>query len=213
MFGANYQHLCNKARQAIFALFKRVKTLGILPVKIMMYLFRSLIMPILVYGSDVWGVNFNATKSMDKIFLWYARTILKVKSNTCNLITLGECDEIPPSVMCHKNAMCYYKRLQGMPENSLVKRVFYELTNLDDMGFKTWVTSVRELASRYNMSLDSELNVNVFKQKCQQVLNQKFISDWQFEINDESKHPILKTYKIFKSEVQVWTLLWPSKKS
>ena len=29
MFGANYQHLCNKARQAIFALFKRVKTLGI----------------------------------------------------------------------------------------------------------------------------------------------------------------------------------------
>ena len=200
MFGANYQHLCNKARQAIFALFKRVKTLGILPVKIMMYLFRSLIMPILVYGSDVWGVNFNATKSMDKIFLWFARTILKVKSNTCNLITLGECGEIPPSVICHKNAMCYYKRLQGMPENSLVKRVFYELTNLDDMGFKTWVTSVRELASRYNMSLDSELNVNVFKQKCQQALNQKFISDWQFEINDESKHPILKTYKIFKSE-------------
>ena len=76
MFGANYQHLCNKARQAIFALFKRVKTLGILPVKIMMYLFRSLIMPILVYGSDVWGINFNATKSMDTIFLWYARTIL-----------------------------------------------------------------------------------------------------------------------------------------
>ena len=87
-----------------------------------------------------------------------------------------------------------------MPENSLVKRVFYELTNLDDMGFKTWVTSVRELASRYNMSLDSELNVNLFKQKCQQALNQKFILDWQFEINDESKHPILKTYKIFKSE-------------
>ena len=50
------------------------------------------------------------------------------------------------------------------------------------------------------MSLDSELNVNVFRQKCQQPLNQKFISDWQFEINDESKHPILMTYKIFKSE-------------
>ena len=32
IFGTNYQHLCNKARQAIFALFKRVKTLGIIPV-------------------------------------------------------------------------------------------------------------------------------------------------------------------------------------
>ena len=49
------------------------------------------------------------------------------------------------------------------------------------------------MALRYNISLDSEYNVNVFKQKCQQALNQKFISDWQFEINDESKYPILKT--------------------
>ena len=129
----------------------------------MLYLFRSLIRPILTYGSDVWGVNFNATKSMDKIFLWYARTILKVKPNTCNLITMGECGEVPPSVICHKNVMCYYKRLQGMPENSLAKRVFYELKNLNDMGFKTWVISVRELASRYNVSIDSELDVNVFK--------------------------------------------------
>ena len=54
-----------------------------------------------------------------------------------------------------------------MPENSLAKRVFFELTNLNGMGFKTWVTSVRELASHYCVSLDSELNVNVFKPKCQ----------------------------------------------
>ena len=200
MFGANYQYLCNKARQAIFALFKRVKTLGILPVKVMLYLFRSLIRPILTYGSDVWGVNFNATKSMDKIFLWYARTILEVKPNTCNLITMGECGEVPPSVICHKNVMCYYKRLQGIPENSLAIRVFYELKKLNDMGFKTWVTSVRELASRYNVSIDSELDVNVFKQKCQETLERKFILDWQNEIVDDSKHPILKTYKMFKSE-------------
>ena len=56
-----------------------------------------------------------------------------------------------------------------MPENSLAKRVFYELRNLIDTGFKTWVTSVRELlASRYSVSLDREL-VNVFKQTCQET--------------------------------------------
>ena len=91
VFGENFQYLCNKARKAIFAMFKRLKNLGILPVKIMIYLFQSLIRPILVYGSDVWGVNSNATKAMNKVFLWYARTILIVKSNTCNVINLGEC--------------------------------------------------------------------------------------------------------------------------
>ena len=113
---------------------------------------------------------------------------------------MGECGEIPPSVICQKNAMCYYKRLQGMPENSLAKRVFCELTKLNDMGFKTWVTSVRKIVSRYSVSLDSELNVNVFKQKCQETLERKFILDWQNEIGDDSKHPILKTYKMFKLE-------------
>ena len=46
----------------------------------------------------------------------------------------------------------------------------------------------------------SELDVNVFKQKCQETLERKFILDWQNEIVDDSKHPILKTYKMFKSE-------------
>ena len=68
VFGANYQYLCNKARQAVFAMFKRLKNIGTLPVKIMIYLFQSLIKPVLVYGSDVWGVNINATKSRIKYF-------------------------------------------------------------------------------------------------------------------------------------------------
>ena len=50
------------------------------------------------------------------------------------------------------------------------------------------------------MSLDSELNVNVFKQNCQGTLERKLILDWQNEIGDDSKHQILKTYKMFKSE-------------
>ena len=36
--------------------------------KIMMYIFQSLVKPIFVYGSEVWGVNINATKAIDKVF-------------------------------------------------------------------------------------------------------------------------------------------------
>ena len=61
-------------------MFKRLKNIEALPVKIMIYLFQSLIKPVLVYGSDVWGVKTNATKSMDKVLLWYTRTILRVNT-------------------------------------------------------------------------------------------------------------------------------------
>ena len=39
----------------------------------------------------------------------------------------------------------------------------------------------------------SRLYVNVFKQKRQEVLGRKIILDWQHEIDDDNKHPILKT--------------------
>ena len=52
------------------------------------------------------------------------------------------------------------------------------------------------------MSLDSEINVNVYKQKCQEALEPKFVLDRQLEINDDSRHPISKTYKILKSELK-----------
>ena len=53
-----------------------LKNLWILPVKIEIYFFQLLMKPTLVYGNDVWVANSNDTKAIDKILLWYARTIL-----------------------------------------------------------------------------------------------------------------------------------------
>ena len=40
IFDENYKYLCNRAKQAIFAIYKIMKNIGILPVKIMMYIFQ-----------------------------------------------------------------------------------------------------------------------------------------------------------------------------
>ena len=87
---------------------------------------------------------------------------MRVKSNTSDLITLGECGIIPPSIICHKQVLCYFMRLCKMSSNTLMKRVFDKLTKLDDIGFKTWFSSVRELASRYNISLDYEQPIYIY---------------------------------------------------
>ena len=36
--------------------------------------------------SEVWGVNMNAIKPIDKLFLWYARSVMRVKSNTSDVV-------------------------------------------------------------------------------------------------------------------------------
>ena len=139
---------------------------------------------------------------MDKIFLWRARTILRIKSNTCNLITLGGCGVLPPNIICHKQALCYYMRFHAMRDNSLVKKASINLRNLAVMGFRNWITNVRELASKY-----------MFQPECEKSLERKLIFEWDNIINDVNKFPSLRTYRILKTKYQLETYLYLVKMS
>ena len=57
IFGDNYNFLCDKAKKAIFAMKKKLKATGYLPPSIMFYMFNTLIQPILLYGSEIRGVQ------------------------------------------------------------------------------------------------------------------------------------------------------------
>ena len=95
-----------------------------------------------------------------------------------------------------------------MSSNALVKKVFDELKKMDDMGFKTWITSVRELASRYDISTNSELEFDAFKKVCTDAVEQKFIAEWQNDVKNESKYPILRTYRKFKTRYELEPYLY-----
>ena len=90
-----------------------------------------------------------------------------------------------------------------MSSNTLVKRVIDELTKLDDIGFKPWISSVRELGSRYNISSDYEPPIEIFKRECQEKLECHFVAQWFYNINDESHNQIIRTYKLFKTTYEL----------
>ena len=71
------------------------------------------------------------------------------------------------------------------------------------MGFRTWITSVRELASTYDVPLGNELTEHGFKLVCVNSLERTSISEWVNEISDINKFPSLRTYRIFKTKYQL----------
>ena len=101
---------------------------GTLPPHIMLHMFDGLIKPIIVYGSEVWGYNRSAQWEADKVFLRFARQILRVKPTTSNIWTL------------------------------IVKQAYDELLRLHDNGFTTWVGNVCELARMYNLDISLTVN-------------------------------------------------------
>ena len=57
IFSLNYVYLRDRANRSMFAVLQRLKNIETPPPEIMFHIFDTLIMPILTYGSDVWGYN------------------------------------------------------------------------------------------------------------------------------------------------------------
>ena len=197
-FSKNYEYLSGQSRKAMFSIKKRLKLLGPLPPQIQIHLFENLVRPILLYGSDVWGVNVSIDTTIDKLFYHYMRCVLNVKSTTSNVIVVGECGQMPPSIYCHINALSYLKILQDLPDTKIVKHVFNKLNRLHRCGVRTWVTKACELADKYGIDIDSS-NQN-FKKHCKLVISDWYKRNWSRDVTDIHKHPILRTYSMIKQD-------------
>ena len=83
----------------------------------MFYLFETLVQPILIYGSDIWGLYAQCTNEIDTLFMWFIRGVLKIKPTTCN-ITIGESGMTTPSIKFHQNLLLNSIRLNCMKKVS-----------------------------------------------------------------------------------------------
>ena len=61
-------------------------------------LFDKMIVPILLYGSEVWGIY--GYKEIDKLHLKYCKRILSVKQQTPSCAVYGELGRFPLSNIC-----------------------------------------------------------------------------------------------------------------
>lgn len=196
-FKLNTTYMCDKARKALYAVSHRTKNVSPLTPEIKFHLFNSLILPILTYGSEVWSVNKSSLKVIDKMFLRYIRCTLSIKATTSNIITIGESGQYPPSVACKISLMNFTNRLYHMPDSTLAKQVFNELRHLHELGFHTWISETFAMATEYN--LDLSRNVSDFKIVSKNNVRAKFRNDWDEELHDIERNPILRTYITFKS--------------
>ena len=199
VFRENYGYLCDKARQSAFAMLNKVKNLS-LPPRCIFHMYQSLIQPILLYGSDVCGMNITAQKSLDKVFHWFLKVIFHVKQSTSNVMLVGEVGMFPPSMLCHRNTLLYFVRLNNLPQGSVLKSIFLESKRLSDLGHRSWYSKVWELTQSYDLDINSYDDSGATKHMIKSVITGKYISDWYKKLQDVINNPILRIYKRLKHE-------------
>ena len=177
---------------------------GQIPLSVSFELFDKMILPILLYGSEVWGYEF---RNIENVHVKFCRYILGVSSRAPTCAVLGECGRMPLYVMYIYRCVKYWIRIvQSLSFDRYPTRIYNMLFNLDSMGRTPWASKLKHILFEYGFGYawfnQGVGNINIFLSEFKQRLHDISRQKWTSDITSSPK---LETYCQFK------TLLEPEK--
>ena len=131
----------NRALYSVLGYLNQSNVLKQTPPPVTLKLFDSLVLPILDYGSEIWGIS-NSTEALEKVQLRFFKTILGVRPQTASHAVPGELARFPLIIRFQCKNIKYWCKLWRKKQNSLVRKSYDLLVHLHNMGFKTWATDI-----------------------------------------------------------------------
>jgi len=157
-------------------------------------LFDSMIVPILTYGCEVWGVyNY---KEVDKLHIRFCKYLLGVKKQTPTYAVYGELGRVPLSVICKERAVKFWLKI--MKNNELpIYHIYNDLC--DNVNTPCWASRINSIVDHLgyaHIRLFLDHNVYYYSLLKSRIRDQ-FVQEWHDSINAMSK---LDSYCKYKTE-------------
>jgi len=197
-FNMTKKHLIDQARKAMFSVIRKSRKLC-LPIDMQLSLFNAMVAPVILYGSEVWGIE--NVDIVDRFQLKYCKSILNLKQSTPNCMVYGELGITPLSLQIKARVLNYWCKLV----NGKKEKISVMLYNMLDRLFtcnevKTpWVKFVHDTLNSLGMSnfmLDNHIpSPNQFKCLVNTRLNDQFLQNWHSSVENSSK---CLNYRIYK---------------
>ena len=181
--------LVDQAQKALFALYTKIRNLNI-PLDIQLQLFDSLIEPILLYGSEVWG--FENSAIVERVHLQFCKRILGVRKSTPNFMVYGELGRFPLDINIKLRMISFFNRIMKNENklSSVMFKLMYQLQQ-DGIGTFKWVTSVQNIFDNCGLSYiffnQQYIDFSLFKPLIKQTLQDQFIQNWFSSIENSSR--------------------------
>jgi hypothetical protein len=195
-------YLAEKALKASFATLKKVSSAGFITPQIGLHLFDTCVLPILEYGTEIWG-NGKLNDKIERIQLRYLKMILGVKDSTCTVAVYGELGRFPILLRQKVKIIQYWLRLQAMPDNIIVKQIYNMLKQFDALGYKSWATTVKSILYEYGFE---DYWQKTYISRCEsykcacdikEAIYNKYKNNWYCTLQNYSS---MRSYMYFKSD-------------
>ncbi len=159
--------------------------------------FDKCIVPILNYGSEVWGPYVHEV--IETVHTKFCKNQLGVGVNTPTPAVLGECGRDRMYISCVIKCVKYWLKLISLPVETLLGASYSFLYNQCLLGKTNWASKIRDILFRHgfgwvweNQKVEDEaLFVKMFSER----LKDCEIQLWSTDVQNMSK---LRTYMLFK---------------
>ena len=194
--------LSGQAQKAIFTLSKYLHKFTFIPPKHKLDLFDKMILPILNYGSEVWG--FGMANSIERVHLQFCKKLLGVKKTTQNDFIYGELGRTSCQTKRFVRIINYWFKILEAHETKYVKIVYNTmLQDLETFPNKVnWASLLRDLlrsSGFYEVWLQQGVgNQNAFVSLFKQRVTDNFIQNWHSRLENSSRAIFYKTIAVFQ---------------
>ena len=123
--------LIEQARKAMFAVTKKSRKLG-LPVDIQFKLFDVMVVPIVLYGSEVWG--YENISALEAFQFQYFKSVLHLKASTPKCMVYGETGRYPIDVLVKTRMVNFWTKILNGNSNRISTVLYKILHHLNENG-------------------------------------------------------------------------------
>ena len=196
-FSPTIMDLSIKATRVVYALNNKIK-LSKLPTKLALTLFNTLISPILIYRSEVWGpyANLDLVKwdksKIEQVHIQFIKRILGCNVGTSNIMmSRSEVGQRPLLVGIIKRTTLYIQGIQKRNVSIVYEAWRYELSNNIIPNFATYI-------KMFDINPDDLMEAK--KNKIKKICHDNYERFWKVELNNSPKalpKPTLNLRAIF----------------
>jgi len=175
--------LATQAAKTIFLVKKANIVSGGLMPSTLFKLFDKLILPILFYGSEIWGCN--PHKCIETVQIKFLKYVLNVPLSAPNAAVLGDCGRYPVAIHANLRAVKYWLKVRNMSDDRLPKAALNLQTHLDEQGKNCWVTCIKNLLYKHGFGIvyiqgnvgDQKWFLSVFKERLEMHYKSLWLDD------------------------------------
>ena len=201
-FNLAIKRLYDIATRAMFEILKKGRSM-FLSIDIQFKLFDSVVVPIIMYGCEIWG--FSNLNLIEKLHLKFCKIILKLKKSTCSSMVYGELGRSPLNCIVKSRMIQFWSRIasdNNVKLSTIIYKVMLHMYKNDSLECK-WIqhieTSLNNLGLGYIwLNQGHEVNCLWLKNTVSQCLSDQFSQEWKSNVDTASS---CINYRLFKNDL------------